>query len=148
MRKRNAVILAVIGYIILIFAPINVLGADPYNYADLWRSWSIVTREAYISGMHDGIFRATSKTLRAVTPKQWEEVRIIWEPLFLRNTRSQICNVITDLYNDPANAFIFTCDMVFLARDKIEGKDITEGIMDARKDAIETHSFMERKKEK
>ena len=64
--------------------------------------------------------------------------------LFVRYTRDQVREVITDLYKDPANAFIRTLDMFFLARDKIEGKETAKGIMEARKRAIETHEYNEK----
>jgi hypothetical protein len=65
------------------------------------------------------------------------------DKLFVRYTRDQIPDVISDLYKDPANAFIITLDMFFLARDKIEGKDVEKGLMEARKKAIDTHQLNE-----
>jgi len=120
----------------------TAVAADPYNYSELWRSWGIVGREAYISGVVDGIAEAYFVTLTTVAPNKFPktpepiEITKAREKLFVRYTRDQIRDVITDLYKDPANAFIRTLDMYFLARDKIEGKDIAKGITDARKKAM------------
>ncbi len=72
------------------------------------------------------------------------DMKKVSDHLFVRYTRDQIQEVITDLYKDPANAFICTLDMFFLARDKIEGKDITKGTMEARRKAIETHEMKQK----
>jgi len=132
----------------------TALAADPYNHAGLWRSWDIVAREAYICGVVDGIAEAYIVTLTTVVPNSFSkspvspEVKKAWEKLSVRYTRDQIRDVITDLYKDPANAFISTLDMFFLARDKIEGKDIAKGIMDARKRAMDIHKLNEEMKGK
>lgn len=128
--------------------------ADPYNYADLWKVWSTTAREAYIDGVTDGISEAYVLTMTTIAQdkllKKPEPPRVakLRERLFIRDTRGQICDVITDLYRDPANAFISSLDMFFLARDKIEGKDITKGLMEARKKAMENYRIEEKMKSK
>lgn len=127
----------------------TAVAAEPYNYAELWKSWNIAAREAYISGVCDGIAKAFFVTMTTVAPDKFAitptpaEVKEITDKLFVRYTRDQIRDVITDMYNDPANGFIETLDMFFLARDKIEGKDIGKGLMEARKKAMDTHQFNE-----
>jgi len=130
------------------------VAADPYDYAARWRSWNIISREAYVDGVTDGIAEAYFFTMENVgqdkvrkkpEPPQVTKVR---ERLFVRDTRNQICEVITGLYKDPANAYIISLDMFFLARDKIEGKDIAKDIMDARKKAMENHRLNEQMKNK
>ena len=44
---------------------------------------------------------------------------------------------MTHLYRDPANAYIRLDDMLRIARDKIEGKDIESALRDARQRAFE-----------
>lgn len=132
----------------------TAVAADPYNFAELWRCWNIAAREAYIIGVVDGITEAYFVTLRTVAPDKLQkspmpaEVKKAAERLFVRYARDQIRDVITDLYKDPANAFISTLDMFFLARDKIEGKDIAKDIMGARKKAMYIHTLNEEMKEK
>ena len=149
MRYKNGIIVL----FFLFLVEISV-AADPYNYAERWRSWNIVAREAYISGLVDGIAEAYHVTLTTIAPdKSWKspepvEVKKVREKLFVRYTKEQIGDIITDLYKDPANVFISTLDMFFLARDKIEGKDIAKDIMDSRKKAMDTHGAIEEMKKR
>jgi len=135
-------------FLLFLFAK-TALAAEPYNYAELWRSWTIVAREAYITGVVDGIAEAYIVTITTVAPDKFlktpapTEVKKTTDKLFVRYTRDQIRDVMTDLYKDPANAFISTLDMFFLSRDKIEGKDVGKGLMEARKKAIDTHQLNE-----
>jgi hypothetical protein len=145
MILRNLIV-SVLG--LLLLQTIAVAG-DPYDHAARWRSWNIIAREAYIDGITDGIAEAYFFTMQNVAEDEaWKtseppQVTKVRERLFVRDTRNQICEVITDLYRDPANAYISTLDMFFLARDKIEGKDITKDTMEARKKAMETHRLNE-----
>jgi hypothetical protein len=131
-------------FLLFLFARAT-LAVEPYNYAGSWRSLNVVAQEAYISGVVDGIAVAYITTIYAVAPDKItktpppSELKKTTEKLFVRYTRDQIRDVITDLYKDPANAFISTLDIFFLARDKIEGKDVGKGLMEARKKAIDTH---------
>jgi hypothetical protein len=139
--------------LLLVFLNTSVM-AGPYNHAELWRSWSTITREAYIDGVTDGIAEAYMYTMTNIAQDKFSkkpelpQVAKVRERLFVRDTRNQICNVITDLYRDPANAFISHLDMFFLSRDKIEGKDISKGIMEARKGAIDNYRLNEDMKNK
>jgi hypothetical protein len=144
-------------FIILLFAIIlvkPVATAQAYNYAELWRSWDISAREAYISGVFDGITEAYFVTMKNIAPNKLlktpepVEVKKIREKLFVQYTRDQMRDVITDLYKDPANAVISTLDMFFLARDKIEGKDIRIGLAEARKKAMDMHQLDKDKRRK
>lgn len=134
--------------LLLLFSK-TALAAEPHNYAESWRSWNLVTREAYISDVVDGIGEAYIVTIMAVAPDKIaktpppSEVKRTTDRLFVRYTRNQLRDVITDLYKDPANAFIIQLNMFFLARDKIEGKDFSKELMEARKKAIETHQLNE-----
>lgn len=140
-------------FLMFIFAK-AAFAVEPYNYAELWRSWNIVAREAYISGVVDGIVEAFIVTMTTVAPDKMAktptpaEVKKTTDKLFVRYTRDQIRDVITDLYKDPANGFINTSDMFFLARDKIEGKDIATGLMEARKKTMDDHQLNEEMRRK
>lgn len=138
-----------LGVFLLLLTAKAALSAEPFNYAELWRSWNPITREAYITGAVDGIAEAYFTTMSAAAPDKTTrdppppEVRKATDKLFVRYTREQVGSVMTDLYKDPANAFISTLNIFFLARDKIEGKDIARGLMEARKSAIDTHRLNE-----
>lgn len=143
-----------VAFFLVFFLAKTSLAAEPYNYAELWRSWNVVARDAYISGAVDGIAEAYFVTMTVVAPSKVAktppppEVKKATDKLFVRYARDQIQGVMTDLYNDPANAFIASLDMFFLARDKIEGKDIRKGLMEARKKAMDVHQLNENMRNK
>lgn len=139
--------------IIILFLFINpqtVLASSPYNYANLWYSWNVVAREAYISGVADGIARSFFVTIITVSPEKFAknpvspEVKETTDKLFLRYTRDQLRGVMTDLYRDPANSYIDIIDMLLMARDKIEGKDITDNLRESRKQVMKNHELNQR----
>jgi hypothetical protein len=141
-----------LGIYFLLLSTYIAAAADPYNYAANWKLWNIQTREAYIDGLVDGVaeaYRVTStnmaadKLLKNPEPPELKKTR---DRLFVRYTRDQVRDVITDLYKDPSNAFISTSEMFFLARDRIEGKDVSGAIMEARKQALDNHTLNEKMK--
>lgn len=123
--------------------------ASPYNYSALWLAWGETAQGAYIDGVVDATGRAFFTTLNAVAPDKAlppkfsddPEVHKVIDQLFVRDTSSLLQGVMTDLYKDPANSFIDTLDVFFLARDKIEGRDISKDIVEARRKAIVVHKF-------
>ena len=136
-------------FIIFIILPVanDSFSEEPTNYAEVWESMNVVARQAYVIGVIDGIAEAYYTTMINLAPEKLSEkpesaeVKKVKEKLFVRYTRSQLREVMTDLYRDPANSYIITVDIFFLARDKIEGKDITLAIREARKRAISTHQL-------
>lgn len=124
-------------------------GSEPPNYGRLWNMWTPGERDAYLNGVVDGVARAYFVTLKTVAPKLFNakqepaSVKATTDALFVRYTREQLPDVISYLYSDPANAYVSTLDMFFLARDKIEGKDISKGLMQARHDAMRSHEMNE-----
>ncbi len=53
-----------------------------------------------------------------------EKVRRVRDRVFVREQAPQILAVMTDLYADPANAYVALIDMVFIACDNLEGRSI------------------------
>jgi hypothetical protein len=47
--------------------------------------------------------------------------------------------VVTEIYRDPANAFLEPLTVVFLARDKLSGEDIGTALLKARKEVLEKY---------
>lgn len=121
--------------------------AAPYNYAHLWLSWNRFVQEVYIDGVTDGIAEAYVLTMQTVAQEKWlttpepPELANLREKLFVRDTRTKICDVISDLYKDPANSFIPPLKMFFLSRDKIEGKNISDGLMKARAASMKNYQI-------
>jgi hypothetical protein len=138
---------------ILGYATTLIHADDPFNYAELWRSWGAVGREAYLDGVVDGTANAYFKAGNGwlgpdvfhAKPEP-DKVRRVRDEVFVRAQRPQIPAVMTDLYADPANAYVSLIDIVFIARDKLEGKDIEKSLQEARKSALDSHRVMERMK--
>lgn len=127
---------------------------DPYNYAEVWKGWSVEAKSAYLWGLTDGLSHAYVEAASAWLPAgefqkhDSARVRRVDEALFLQFEASALGPVMTDLYGDPANAFIKFRDMAELARDKLKGSDIQERLLKARKWAVEEHRLMEQIKKK
>lgn len=145
-RMRAAAILLLISLACLVD---RSFAAEPYDYAALWRSWDLTAREAYITGVVDGMAHAYIETTTSLAPDKLRspnpprEVAELREKLFVRYTRTQLREVVTDLYGDPANSLIRPLDVLLLARDKIEGKNIEDSLIKARARAMETHRLNE-----
>lgn len=143
-----------VALLLLVFGMAPASATEPFNSAALWHSWDNVARDAYIEGVVDGIAEAFITTMTTVAPKKLRndptppEVKKVTDKLFVRHTRNQIQDVMTDIYKDPANSFISTLDVFFLARDKIEGRDIGKDTMEARKKAMERHELNEKMRNK
>jgi hypothetical protein len=139
---------------LFIFAAVKAVAAEPYRYSDSWRAWNISAREAYIQGVFDGTFQGFTVTLMTVAPDRAAqtpvapEITKTIEALFGRYAINEIQSVITDLYEDPSNGFIPTRDMFFLAGDKLKGKDIRNGLLEARKRGMDVHRLYENMRRK
>jgi hypothetical protein len=115
---------------------------------------SINSREAYITGMIDGVVGAYVYTASVLGGEKYEknqnaqEFMKIRDTLLFRHTSGQLQEVMTDLYRDPANAYIYWNGMMYLARDKIEGKNIASKLMEHRKGALAAHQLNEEERRK
>ncbi len=125
--------------------------AEPYNHAAVWRAWDFAARNSYVRGVIDGainVYIAAAEEWLAPgeflkTPKL-RKVTLVERRVFVGEVESRIPAVITDLYGDPANVYIAMVDMVYLARDKLEGQNIDPLLAAARKRAIELHRLTNR----
>jgi len=117
-----------------------------YNYASVWQSWSPAVREAYVKGVVDGAFHAYM-----TAGQEWldrgqlnkqpvpEKVARVKERVVLADVEAQVPSVISDLYKDPGNIYIVLVDMVYVARDKLEGRNVDLVLAAARKHAVDVH---------
>ena len=132
----------------------NVFGSEQYNYANTWQSWTVYDRYVYLWGFQEG-----SNTAYLAAADNWlppgtlfqkpeaKEVKKVRESTFLFFDLKTIRDVVTDLYNDPANSYIPFEKIIYVARDKLRGEDITEALRKARKDAHESHLLIEKVKD-
>ena len=74
-----------------------------------------VMSEIIASGKHSG----------KVPKNFYENIRIKTATLYDEN---KIIDIISNLYKDPANSYIWFQDMVYIARDSLSGKDVAKGL--------------------
>jgi hypothetical protein len=138
MRKLTAMLL-LLG---IVLGWNSAFSADIQDYSKIWKAWGKGGQRAYICGFIDGggytmrtvldeIF-ASDKRGSKVPKLFYENVRIKTATLY---DESKIIDIITSLYKDPANSYIWFQEMVYIARDSLSGKDITTAILEARRSA-------------
>ncbi|MBA7496495.1 hypothetical protein ES702_07104 [subsurface metagenome] len=128
---------------------ISCLAQEPVNYGKIWNSWSDYMRSIYIMGFKDGLqgqiydsfitrLMIEEKDVFDKYLKDSEVVKIeearnktSWD--FIMFDGEVIKNVMTDLYKDPANAYIYIDDMAGLAYWKLKGENISSFLQEARK---------------
>jgi len=102
-------------------------GLEPLNSAKLWKSWTSSDRLFYLWGFRDGSTRVTFH-FGLIDENAKEKA----QKTALRYDFSQIRDVMTRLYSDPANAYIDLSATVFIARDILDGKNAEELLTNAR----------------
>ena len=137
----------VLGILLALCAiPDVVRAGEMFNFGKYWFQLPPVARSAYVDGIVDGVgyayFEAASEWLPPgeITKKpEPEKVAKVRKKIFIMVDRDTIISVMTDLYRDPANTFIDTKDMLYIARDKLLGERIDDRLISARKEAVELH---------
>jgi uncharacterized protein YneF (UPF0154 family) len=113
--------------------------SGPYDYASRWKAWDVNTRGAYVVGLSEGMVTAFSTTISNLTQKPpSQEQALIIKILKLGSgiDKTKIAEVMTDIYQDPANSYINTAKVFIYAQYKLEGKDISKFLEDARRKAL------------
>lgn len=129
---------------------------DPYNYAEQWNSWSYVTKNAYLTGLSDGIIyggsqihsKYTGTNVLNTKSKEFKTLEKAFQETTLYFENDALIKVIDELYKDSSNCFIPFHETAVIARDKLKGKSTEESLRKARQMAIELHEFIEKQKNK
>ena len=104
----------------------------------------------YARGIVDGVNRAYANAGQEWLPGEWltstPRVERVRKRVFPILDAEAIVPVMSELYQDPANAFVSTTDTFYLARDRLLGENISSMLLDARKKAIENSELNERLK--
>jgi len=99
-----------------------------YKYGTHWLQWDEHEREIYLLGLVDGGAVYADFMLRqppSVRKRVGETTAVMYGS-------DVLSPVMTSLYGDPANIYIRYNSMVFIARDKIAGKNIDGTLREAR----------------
>jgi hypothetical protein len=90
------------------------------DFGTEWRSWTNTLRTIYLDGFMSG---QSSTFLAVYNDLPVDRREVIRKATFLFYDIPAIAAVMTDLYKDPANTFIRHGAMVYIARDKLSGRD-------------------------
>jgi hypothetical protein len=120
-----------------------VYSVDMQDYGKIWTAWGKDGQTAYIWGFIDGGAHALQTVMSEIivsdkrggkVPKSfYENIRLKTATLYDEN---KIIDVVTNLYKDPANSYIWFNDMIYIACDSLSGKDVSKAILEARKAAM------------
>jgi hypothetical protein len=117
-------------FVLLLFALSTNSGQkELFSYGREWSAWSNVSRSIYLEGFVDGQSNTYLAVVNDLPPERREPLRL--QTFTLYETDS-IRDVMTSLYADPANTYIRYDSMVYIARDKLNGKDIETALRHAR----------------
>jgi len=115
--------------ILLLVLPTNSGQRELFNYGREWNMWSNVSRSIYLDGFVDGQSSTYAAVLNDLPSDRREPLRL---QTFTFYERDSLRDVMTNLYGDPANTYVRHGSMVYIARDKLSGKDVEPVLRRAR----------------
>ena len=99
------------------------------NFGSMWKGWSNEVRLIYLDGFIGGRSETFLVVFDSLSPEARGSLRlrttVLYNPDVLRD-------VMTDLYSDPANTFVRFEVMVYIARDKLSGREVESRLRSAR----------------
>ena len=99
------------------------------NYGREWNAWSNGSRSIYLEGFVDGQSHTYLLLQNDLPAERREPLRL---QTFTFYESSALRDVMTSLYSDPANTYVSYDSMVYIARDKLGGKDVEAALRNAR----------------
>ena len=155
--KNLSKLLFLIFLLILIFSTILSASDKPYNYRETWNSWTDYQRYIYLWGFNDARNRILFDVLFEIKREsgelesRWDEepsffdlkkMRNIIQKIQITDDLIAIRDIMTCLYEDPANAYIFFGSMISIASDKLSGEPIENRLPKERKAIKEVEEIM------
>lgn len=150
--RKFAIVLFFIG-ILIISNP--AFSEEMLDYGAIWKGWRGGGQNAYLWGFIHGGTKVMLPLLdEIVSAKErghkipndfYENIRIKTSTLF---DEKKLRDVMTNLYKDPANSYIQLMDMVYIARDSLNGGEISASVLKARKYAKTNYEINKKMKNK
>jgi hypothetical protein len=120
-----------------------VFSAEILNFGAIWKTWDVGSQNVYLWGFVDGgsnamiavmgeIIYSNNKGL-TVPKNLYENIR---KKTTINFDENKLRDMMTTIYKDPKNSFIPFQDMVYIARDSLNGDDISASLLKARKAAM------------
>jgi hypothetical protein len=147
---KKITIIFIIVIFLLSFVGVSYLAEEPPNFSKRWNSLSDYGKVAYLLGLGEGLGIGFLDCVNWLTPyfpekKEGEKIRA-YIPIginkyfkyvnFISTNEEVVIKVISDLYKDPANAYINTPKMSFLAYRKLKGESIESSLRELREEAL------------
>jgi len=147
---KKIMIIFIIVFCLLSFAVVSYLIEEPPNFSKRWNSLSDYGKIAYLIGLGEGLGQGFLDCVNWLTPyfpeeKEGEKIRA-YIPIvinkyfkyrnFISTNEEVVIQVISDLYKDPANVYINTPEMSFLAYRKLKGESIESSLRELREEAL------------
>jgi len=129
MILRRSVFLAVLILVAFSATDTTAQNSGPFNYGRRWNAWSPLDRSIYLEGFRDGQSHTYFAVADDLPPARREPLKIA---TFTMYDTEALGNVMTSLYADPANTYVQADDMVYIARDKLSGREVASALRDAR----------------
>ena len=133
----------IVTFCLLSFMENSCLAQAVLNYGEYWKSLSDREKIIYFIGVRDGIAKGGRDCVEwfAYSLKKEKEPQLLgadfideyyWYDKFFSSHRDAIIKVVSDLYKDPINNFIYISDMFFLAYKKLNGESIESLLQELR----------------
>ena len=129
MILKRSILLAILTLSLIDATDTAAQSGGQFNYGRRWTAWTASERFIYLEGFRDGQGHTYFKVLGDLPLARREPLRL---ETFTMYDSDALGNVMTSLYADPANVYIQNEDMVYIARDKLSGKDVDAELRDAR----------------
>lgn len=125
----------------------NTLTEELMNWGEIWNYLSNDERMLYCFGMRDGMAEGIfvcvewmhiniTNSEKSRLPKLDFVIKFDQYCDFLSSNIDVVIKVVSNLYLNPANSYISTTDMCFIAYQKLNGEDIEPLLQEARKKAL------------
>lgn len=148
---KKIIIIFMIVFCLLSFTGISYSNEEPKKFGELWNSFSNIQKITYILATDYGITKGIDICLMGyadyfIEREGKEKIKqiaiaglsILNEYLEIRSPFDieVISKVVTELYKDPANTYIWISDMYILALLKVKGESIESSLREAREKAL------------
>lgn len=147
---KRTIIIFIIAVCLLSFVGLSYLAEEPPNFSKRWDSLSDYGKVAYLIGLGEGLGQGFLDCVNWFTPyfpekKEGEKIRA-YIPIginkyfeyvnFISTNEEVVIKVMSDLYKEPANVYISTPEMSFLAYRKLKGESIESLLRELRERAL------------
>lgn len=134
MFMRKAFVLSAVLLVIFFIIIPQLPATDKYKafkYGDSWRTLSYDGKLMFIEGYYEGIIQGIHDANYVITGRKAIDVNQMQKASNMHNPFYQtevlvLIRVMDDIYKDPANIYVAYNLVLWLAKDKLDGKPIEE----------------------